>query len=314
MPRPAHPRVVALRALGLGDLCTAVPALRALRRGHPQHEIVLAAPAWLGPLAAEAGVRTVDVSGLERPLPVELCDPEVAVNLHGRGPESIRRLLELRPRHLVTFRHPGVDATGDGPPWRTGEHEVERWCRLLVHHGIDADPGDLHLETPRAEPRVPGAVVVHPGAAAAGRRWPVERFAAVVRHLVAHGERVVITGSPAERALGRAIVGRVGCAGGRVIDLSGATDLAQLCALVAHARALISNDTGVAHLASAYRTPSVVLFGPTSPSTWGPPASGRHRVVWRGRVGDPHAAELDPGLDAITVGEVVDAIDAVLAG
>jgi hypothetical protein len=52
-----------------------------------------------------------------------------------------------------------------------------------------------------------------------------------------------------------------------------------------------------------------VLFGPTSPAEWGPPRDRSwHRTLWAGGSGDPHAGEPDPGLLAITVADVLDAI------
>ena len=57
----------------------------------------------------------------------------------------------------------------------------------------------------------------------------------------------------------------------------------------------------VAHLATAYGTPSVLLFGPTAPSRWGPPADGPHEVLWCGDgTGDPWGDEPDPALLRIT--------------
>ena len=146
--------------------------------------------------------------------------------------------------------------------------------------------------------------VLHPGAAADARRWPAERFAAVAERLVRQGHRVVLTGSPAERQL----VERIGRAsGGR--PMSGLS-LRQLFGLVARARLVISGDTGIAHVASLYRTPSVLLFGPVAPSRWGPPASGPHRVLWHGDgSGNPHGDEPDPALLRITVPEVLAAIE-----
>jgi ADP-heptose:LPS heptosyltransferase len=88
--------------------------------------------------------------------------------------------------------------------------------------------------------------------------------------------------------------------------LAGATGLDDLACIVASARAIVCGDTGIAHIATALRTPSVVLFGPTSPRYWGPPANRPyHRVIWRGILGDPHAPYVDPGLASITVDEVL---------
>jgi hypothetical protein len=51
-----------------------------------------------------------------------------------------------------------------------------------------------------------------------------------------------------------------------------------------------------------------VLFGPVSPALWGPPANGRHRVLWAGRTGDPHADAPDPGLLEISPEQVIAAL------
>jgi ADP-heptose:LPS heptosyltransferase len=96
--------------------------------------------------------------------------------------------------------------------------------------------------------------------------------------------------------------------------LAGRTDLAQLAAQVASARLLVSGDTGIAHLASACGTPSVLLFGPTAPSRWGPPEDGPHRVLWHGDgSGDPWGEEPDPALLAISSEEVAEAAAGLLS-
>ena len=86
--------------------------------------------------------------------------------------------------------------------------------------------------------------------------------------------------------------------------------MSELAAAIAVAGRVVCGDTGVAHLATALGTPSVVLFGPTSPSRWGPPRDRPiHRVLWAGRTGDPHASRPDPGLLAIGEDEVLQALE-----
>jgi ADP-heptose:LPS heptosyltransferase len=158
----------------------------------------------------------------------------------------------------------------------------------------------------------PGAVVVHPGAAFAGRRWPASRFASVCRFLAAAGHDVVVTGSEAERPLAAGIVDASGLPG--TATLAGSLTLEQLAALVADASLVVCGDTGVSHLASAYRRPSVTLMGPVSPELWGPPIRPQHVVLWHGDGnGNPWGSTLDPALAQITVEEVLAATNRLLS-
>jgi ADP-heptose:LPS heptosyltransferase len=292
------PRVVVLRALGLGDLLTAVPALRALARKYRDHERVLLAPDTLRPivdLLGDAVHALVDTRGVRRPprvLPAVANGADVAVNLHGRGPQSTALLRAAGPGRLIAF--------GAQAEWREDEHEVDRWCRLLDAAGVPADPDDLDICAPPGPAPHPGATVIHPGASAPARRWPVERWAVVAR--AAQGP-VVVTAGPGERELAAAVA-----------DGSGAQlvegDLRELAALVAGAARVLCTDTGVSHLATALGTASVVLFGPSSPEHWGPPARRpQHRVLWSGGRGDPNADEPDPALLALQPCDLLEAIE-----
>lgn len=261
-----------LRALGLGDLLTAVPALRGLRRSFPDAILTLAAPAWLADAVDRIGAvdRLLPTEGL---VPVNWSGPlELAVNLHGRGPRSTELLRALRPGRLITHR-----------TWVADQHEVDRWCRLLEQHGIPADPEDLRL----GETGHTGPAVVHPGASQGSKRWPVRRYAEVARALAPD---VVVTGDVSEAERVHAV------AGGLPTRVGGS--LSGLLDLVAGARLVVCGDTGVAHVATAYGTPSVVLFGPVSPAYWGP-RSGPHLVLWHGP---------DPGMSRISVAEVLAAV------
>jgi ADP-heptose:LPS heptosyltransferase len=309
--RDQRPAVVVLRALGLGDLLTAVPALRALADAFPRHPRLLATPAALAPLARASGAvdEVVPTEGLSEPLHLRLHGAGLAVNLHGRGPESHDLLLATEPRRLVAFTHPAVPASSQGPRWRSDEHEVARWCRLLEDSGIAADPTRLDLELPPGP--VPhgaeGATLVHPGAASPSRRWPPERFAEVALAELASGRRVLVTGGPAEVDLANEVAAEAGLPSSAVH--AGQSGVLTIARLVAAAARVVCGDTGIAHLATALRTPSVVLFGPTSPALWGPPPDRPwHRALWAGGRGDPHGRLPDPGLLAIDVDQVTEAL------
>jgi ADP-heptose:LPS heptosyltransferase len=313
------PVAVVLRPLGLGDLLTGVPAIRAVRAAVPGHRLVLATTTALAPLAGlvDAVDEVLPARELE-PLDWTGPRPELAVDLHGKGPASHVVVAGLHPDRLLTFASPGYP----GPAWYPDEHEVRRWCRLVSEGlGVEADPDALDLAVPPVPSPAPDGVgLVHPGAAFPGRRWPAERFAAVARHLGASGLEVAVTGGPAERELACAVAELAGL--GEEAVLAGRTTSLELAAVIAAARVVVCGDTGVAHLATAYRRPSVVLFGPVSPALWGPPSRGGrggplHVVLWHGEVhagaGDPWGTELDPALAAITVEEVTAALDGLLA-
>jgi ADP-heptose:LPS heptosyltransferase len=314
-----------MRLAFMGSPDFAVPALRALRRALPGHRLVLGAPAWLEPIAALTGV--VDavhpVDGAVR-LPDRLDWPswagpvDVAVNLHGAGPVSHQLLATLHPHRLVAFAHPDWP---DGPPWQLSdsgepvEHQACRWVRLVqaaFRGPAGVAPDDYRLAVPAVAAPADGAVVIHPGAAWGSRRWPVDRYVELTRAIAARGVPVVVTGGSAEVPLARAVAAAAGLPDQAL--LAGRTTLPELASLVAHARLVVSADTGVAHLATAYGTPSVVLFGPVPPAEWGPPAGApQHAAIWHGRRwgpdyrGEAFSDHPDPGLTSITVGEVLSA-------
>lgn len=301
------PAVLVLRALGVGDLLTAVPALRGVRAAYPDHRVVLAAPAPLRDLALLTGAidELVPTTG---PGPIPWPDlPAVAVNLHGRGPQSTQALCALRPGMLLSHAHPGMP----GPRWDEDLHEVHRWCRLLQYFGVPADPADLALDDPPRPSPAPGAVLVHPGCGYGARQWPADRYAAVARELAEAGYDVLVTGSAAEYPIAAQVADEAGLPPDAV--LAARTTLIQLAAAVAQASLVVCGDTGVAHLATAYRTPSVVLFGPVSPHHWGPPPERiQHVVLWAGTTGDTFADRPDPGLLRITTAEALAAAEELI--
>jgi ADP-heptose:LPS heptosyltransferase len=296
--------VLVLRALGLGDALTGIPALRGLRRLWPGRTLLLATRAPLGRWLAGLGMvdDVVPADGLES---LPRLGRHVAVNLHGRGPQSHRLLQCGRPEQLIAFDCP-VAGYRSKTYWQTYEHEVDRWCRLVSDAGGHCAAEDLRLTC--AE-RHRAGVVIHPGAAFGARRWPVERWTAVARALIADGEDVVLTGTETELC---ARIARDSTAR----DLSGDLQLDALAELVESASLVLSGDTGVAHLATATRTRSVTLFGPVPPELWGPRIDHElHTVLYhRGSLGDPHGAAPDPALLGISVREVLQAAWTQLRG
>ncbi len=110
------------------------------------------------------------------------------------------------------------------------------------------------------------AVALAPGAVGPSKRWPSGYYSELGRRLAAEGNAVWVIGGPDEKKLAAEIVAADPA---HIRDLTGA-DLRNAILALASARAAISNDSGLLHVAAALGTPSVGIFGPTSPWHWAP--------------------------------------------
>jgi heptosyltransferase-2 len=104
-----------------------------------------------------------------------------------------------------------------------------------------------------------------PGAVGPSKRWPAGSYAEAARRLVAQGFSVWVLGGPGETAL----AAEIAAGSDRVRDLTGA-DLRNAILALAAADVAVSNDSGLLHVAAALGTPSIGIFGPTSPWHWAP--------------------------------------------
>ncbi|HET8914964.1 MAG TPA: glycosyltransferase family 9 protein, partial [Propionibacteriaceae bacterium] len=269
------PTVLMLRVSGLRDQLAAIPAMRAVRRACPDHQVILAAPNQLGPLLELSGAfdQLLPTAGLAA-LDWHGSRPSLAVNLHGPGPKSHRVLQALDPGKLVAFRN--ENAGTNGPDWRANERDVDRWCRLVATMpGCCPDPDEFRLPPPASTGLGP-VVVLHPGAASQSMRWSLERMARAGRWLLAQSENVLVTGSPRHRDRCARLCHLMGLSPAH--DLSGRTSLIELAEIVATCRLLVSNDTGVSHLATAFGIPSVTITGLNSPN-WAPRTCAPHTKI-----------------------------------
>lgn len=107
------------------------------------------------------------------------------------------------------------------------------------------------------------------------KRWPAEHFAAVARHYRAQGWQVWLLGSARDAPATAAVNGAAdeGC-----VDLAGRTNLGQACDLIATADLVVSNDSGLMHVAAALGRPLVAVYGSSDPG-FTPPLSQRARVL-----------------------------------
>lgn len=323
---PAKPTLLVLRHQGLGDLVTVQPALRGLRRHFPASRLVVTCPSWFVPLAESFGTADRFVSEISGETPradpridpsrhqrvdaallanvlTEVPKADVLVSLRTPGPELLRIFDNLAPRLFVSYRYDGLAATAGYPELDFTDHILTRWRRLLGSVGVGLRDEDIYAELVAPDSHR-GYTVVHIGAGSPARLWPVERWAEVVRYLESADHRVVLTGSRDEAPRVAQVRRSAGLPAGR--DRSGSADIMEIARLVAGARLVVCVDTGISHLATAFRRPALTLFGPVPPAWWGPPPGNpQHRTLWTGRTGDNYGATADPGLMEISVERVL---------
>ncbi len=299
--RLAIRRIAVFRALQLGDLLCATPALRALRVGFPKAEIVLVGLAWSRTLAER--LDTIDRvqhfpghPGLPEVEPDLAAYPsflhrmqtehfDLAIQMHGSGQLSNPLVACFGATRQAGFRVAGAWFPDGalGCDWPEHGHEIERCLTLTDSLGCPRQ--GLHLDFPlavseraRARIRTEGGdwACVHPGARLPSRRWPADRFAQVAGGLAERGLKVAITGAAGEAALCAAVHGQMRHPG---VNLCGQTTLWELGALLEQSKLLVSNDTGVSHVAAAVGTRSVVVCSGADPQRWAPLDARRHRVL-----------------------------------
>ena len=111
------------------------------------------------------------------------------------------------------------------------------------------------------------------------KRWPHYHYAALAEHLIGEGYQVVLFGSAKDRETGDTIVQTLSeSARAHCKNLAGDTQLEQAVILIAHCAAIVSNDSGLMHIAAALNRPLVALYGPSSPD-FTPPLSHQARVI-----------------------------------
>lgn len=168
------------------------------------------------------------------------------------------------------------------PPKGQRPPMVAFYSALSGESGIEADRPRLQVDTAQCDSVLHklglargGYYVFVPGAEyGPAKRWPARRFAELAQQLDAP---VLLLGSGKEAALGAEIVSLA--TGADCRNLAGATSLTEAFGLIAGARRVVTNDTGLMHVAAALDVPQVALFGSSSPRHT-PPLSERARVLW----------------------------------
>lgn len=302
------------RALQLGDMLCAIPAVRAFKRCYPESAITLIGLPWavdfvkrfpdyFSSFIAFPGYpgldeQPFDYAGFEEFVSCFNKEKfDFLVQMHGDGSITNRIAERLGAKVKSGYFKKGDRPLGEGlcMPYPEGIHEVKRHLMFMNFLGIPNDGDALEFPVTEAEKRSAaelcdgyalserGYACIHPGARDLRRRWAPENFARVADTLVSSGLRVVLTGTASEAE----VAGNVQkLMRHPAVNLAGKTELGVLAALIKNAGILVCNDTGVSHIAAALGVPSVVVFLASDPKRWAPLNSRLHEVIHPDRADD----------------------------
>lgn len=305
--RHAGATLAVFRALQLGDMLCAIPALRALRSALPQTRIALVGLPWAAQFAArfphyidefiafpghqpfpEQPVQHHLLAGFYTAMRARRFD--MALQMHGSGEYSNNVVRALGARALAGYGDGKSAGREQFYPYPDGGAEPLRLLNLAALLGAPADGAHLEFPITDADERelaasgladglTPGDYVcIHPGARMRDKCWHPARFAQVADQIATEFDvRIVLTGSAAEAPLTAAVASRMRY---KALDAAAPISIGAMAALMSRARLLISNDTGVSHIAAGLGLNSVVIFSKADIGRWAPLDKQRHRCLW----------------------------------
>lgn len=306
MKLPDHEikKIGIFRALQLGDMLCIIPAMRALRYAYPSAHITLLGLPW-GKSFTERfssyfddfvhfpGFPGLPEQPFDAPTTVDFLKGiqgkfDLLLQMQGNG-TVINPMMELfGARYTGGFYTPGDFAANQEYylPYPNFGPEPERHVLLMEHLGIPGQGNELEFPLMEKDytdyeklqlPIEPGHYVcIHPGSRGAWRQWPTAHFAALADYCAEQGLKVVITGTKEEAGIINEVIGHMRHP---AIDTAGITTLGAVGVLIKQARMLVSNCTGVSHMASAFKTPSIVISMDGEPERWGPINKNRHYTI-----------------------------------
>lgn len=286
-------RVLVVRLRSIGDTVLATPSLFALKRFLPHARVDVLLEDWVAPVLD--GFRHVDnVIKLERKSTASRARVarelranryQVVYNLHG-GTTSTLLTRATGAAHRVGYRtyqyarlHNELSPSSAELWGREKTHSVEQQLALLGWTGVpvsDRPPTELATTETAASNvtrRLESAglidtefAVIHPAAAFATKQWAAANFGQVADNLASRGLPVIVITTPNEQPIVDELNKHAETKATAFMDLA----LPELTALLARARLFVGNDSGIAHIAAAVRTPAVVIFGSSNTAHWRP--------------------------------------------
>ncbi|MBI4623730.1 MAG: glycosyltransferase family 9 protein [Verrucomicrobia bacterium] len=266
-------KILVLRGGALGDFIVTLPALALLRRRWPDARIELAGNTTAAALALSGGLLNAVHSQHEArwsalygsvPFPAPLvawfAEFDLILSFWPDPEGDLRRRFPVRAGQ--TFLHAGASPTR--------APAAAHYCEALRPLGLQTE-NYFHALIAERRPAT-GRIALHPGSGSPRKNWPLERWAELgvwIAHQH-HSELLIVTGE----AEAPGVLAGLGTPAHNL-------PFPVLAAQLSRCQLFLGHDSGVSHLAAALGVPCVLLFGPTDPAMWAPPAP-HVRVIRRG--------------------------------
>lgn len=296
-------RVLVVKLRSIGDTVLATPSLIALKRFLPNAQIDIVLEDWVAPVldgfdavdnVISIGKSTSDRLRVARELRRKKYD--VAFNLHGgttatmlvRASGATHRVGFANYQYPFLYNHLLSSATDF---WgRKETHSAEQQLALLGHVSVPVEdrPKSRLAVTETAIDRVRTTcdsgwfksgefALIHPTTAFFTKQWPVENFARTAEFLAEKGFHPIAIASKSESDTLKRLIAASKIPITTFDDLT----LPEITALASKARVFVGNDSGVAHIAAAVNTPTVVIFGSSNRVHWRPWTDAPNEIVFK---------------------------------
>lgn len=335
-------RILVVRLRSIGDTVLSTPSLIALKRFLPEAQIDILLEDWVAPVLegfdAIDNVLTVSrkskKSRFEVALQIRRNKYDVAFNLHG-GTTATFFVRVSGANHRVGFSHYSYKflynhlLSSSADYWQKEfTHSAEQQLALLGFVGIpveDKPKSSLNItekarnsieEKLQSKTQNPKSKIalIHPVAAFDTKQWATENFARVAEYLHKKDLQIVAVATKKERE----VLDKLKKLSNVPITTFDDLTLPEITALAVRAKIFVGNDSGIAHIAAAVQTPSVVIFGSSNRNHWRPWTDAPNKIVFENLPCQPCAGYFCKEFDApkcilsVKIESVIEVIEKVL--
>jgi ADP-heptose:LPS heptosyltransferase len=330
-----------VRLRSIGDTVLATSSLIALRRFLPDAQIDVLLEDWVAPVLKgfDAVDNILTVSRTDKRSRIAMAwqirrnHYDVAVNLHG-GTTATFFVCASGAKYRIGFesyRYKSLYTHIAPSPlefWQTEHaHSAEQQLALLGFVGVpvkdkpksrlvvsekNAEEMDLFLHVHGVDDEE--IALIHPAAAFKEKQWSIEKFAEVIDFLAAHDIFSVAVAAPEEEHIIEELSRKTSTVFHGFTNLT----LPEITALASRAKIFIGNDSGIAHIAAAVNTPTVVIFGASNINHWRPWTNAPNEIVYAQKVCNHPIGEIRKGSEnpkcilCVRVEDVCEAIERVM--